>query len=364
MIPKILHQVWLGPNPPNQGLQKMMESVREKNPDWRYLLWTETTMENLGLNWALVRSRCQGIAASADFVRLWAIQTFGGIYLDVDVECLHSLDGLVQYSAFAAPQADGLLCNAFFGAEAGHPWVKWQFEHLPIPLVPPQAVFLMTKAPRERLTVIASHLCYPYSWDTPPAQCLPHPQSIVVHRWEKNWGSTYRKALPMKRQFHFGCSINVLPPPWENFDLDPHLRVNHPEIKVLDVTHPLPFSDACAERVFFEHLLEHLTAPDGYRLLKECHRVLAPGGVLRICVPELERLPRAWREDIITKYGHLMVYHYEILSQMLVTAGFERIHQEGRAECDGHWKVIGRERDDQETLRVEAYKPYELPTLL
>lgn len=162
----------------------------------------------------------------------------------------------------------------------------------------------------------------------------------------------------MNRRFNLGCSINVLPPPWENFDLDAaNLSKQHPEIKFLDATQPLPFPDQCADRVFYEHLLEHLSGPDGFRLMKESLRVLVPGGVLRICVPELERLSLPWREDIITKYGHLMVYDYVILSQMLVTAGFVFVHSTDRAECDGHWKVIGKDRDDKETLRIEATRP-------
>ena len=48
-----------------------------------------------------------------------------------------------------------------------------------------------------------------------------------------------------------------------------------------------PWPDASAEAIYSSHTLEHLSRDDGARLLRECSRVLAPGGVIRIVVPDL-----------------------------------------------------------------------------
>jgi SAM-dependent methyltransferase len=54
-----------------------------------------------------------------------------------------------------------------------------------------------------------------------------------------------------------------------------------------DLTYGIPFTDASAEAIYSSHMLEHMTRPDAEALLRECRRVLAPRGILRIAVPEV-----------------------------------------------------------------------------
>ena len=151
-------------------------------------------------------------------------------------------------------------------------------------------------------------------------------------------------AIPA-RWLNLGCGDNKLPCPWENYD------------RGVDITKPLPWKDWDAQFILLEHTLEHVTGPEGYRFMKEAHRILCPGGILRICVPVLNDIADLKkREDLIINHGHLMVYSWESLSLMLEAAGFKDVTMCGRKECDGHWKVIGKELDDAETLRVEAIK--------
>jgi len=58
-------------------------------------------------------------------------------------------------------------------------------------------------------------------------------------------------------------------------------------IVIHDLRRPFPWPDASAEAIYSSHTLEHLSKRDGARFLDECARVLAPGGVLRIAVPDL-----------------------------------------------------------------------------
>lgn len=50
----------------------------------------------------------------------------------------------------------------------------------------------------------------------------------------------------------------------------------------------MPFNDAAVDFIFTSHFLEHLYLSDARTLLQECLRVLRPGGVLRVCVPDLD----------------------------------------------------------------------------
>ncbi|HKW61455.1 MAG TPA: methyltransferase domain-containing protein [Candidatus Acidoferrum sp.] len=53
---------------------------------------------------------------------------------------------------------------------------------------------------------------------------------------------------------------------------------------------PLPFPDGSASAIYTSHLLEHLYLEDGQNLMTECFRVLQPGGVLRVVVPDLRAI--------------------------------------------------------------------------
>jgi SAM-dependent methyltransferase len=59
-------------------------------------------------------------------------------------------------------------------------------------------------------------------------------------------------------------------------------------IVIHDLRKPLPWDDGQFEAVYASHLLEHLTWGDAGQLLREARRVLAPGGVCRIVVPDLQ----------------------------------------------------------------------------
>ncbi len=145
-------------------------------------------------------------------------------------------------------------------------------------------------------------------------------------------------------KIQFGCGSNRLEG-WKNHDSD------------ADFTKRLPYADSVADFILIEHALEHTDAPGAYRFMEEANRILKPGGVLRICVPHLDNIfEQEHRRDLILGHGHQMVYTERNLVLMLQTAGFSSIHTTNRKECDGHWRVIGIEKDDIETLRVEAVK--------
>ena len=76
---------------------------------------------------------------------------------------------------------------------------------------------------------------------------------------------------------------------WVNVDIHPAADLR------LDVRRPWPFADATAALVYAEHLFEHLAWPgDSRHFLAEARRILAPGGVLRLSVPDLGRHVRAY----------------------------------------------------------------------
>jgi len=142
----------------------------------------------------------------------------------------------------------------------------------------------------------------------------------------------------------FGCGGNILPG-WENHDSD------------VDITAPLPYPDSSVDEVFSEHCMEHVDSHQAVRFLDECLRILKPGGKLRLCIPVIDRLEMAHARDIVFGHGHKATYTTTLLMHLLRITGFTGVVEVGfNPDIDGHWKVIGREKDGIETCRLEAFK--------
>jgi predicted SAM-dependent methyltransferase len=90
-----------------------------------------------------------------------------------------------------------------------------------------------------------------------------------------------------KAMVNLGCGSR-LHGAWLNYDLFPVA----PGVKAADFINGIPLPDRSASCVYHSHVLEHLPLPVARRFLTECFRVLAPGGVLRVVVPDFEQSAR------------------------------------------------------------------------
>ncbi len=92
-----------------------------------------------------------------------------------------------------------------------------------------------------------------------------------------------------QRLVNVGCGRTVHPA-WVNIDLVPAASgvIKH------NLCCGLPFADNEVDAVYHSHVLEHLGPEQGERMLRECYRVLRPGGILRIVVPDLEQIARLY----------------------------------------------------------------------
>lgn len=101
--------------------------------------------------------------------------------------------------------------------------------------------------------------------------------------------SNNRNAKPML--LNIGCGRRYHSD-WVNLDLES----SDSSVICHDVTKGIPFGDNKFTAVYHSHVLEHLDPEHGKRLIEECFRVLKPGGVLRIVVPDLERIAKLYLE--------------------------------------------------------------------
>ena len=131
MIPRILHRVWVGPDPMPQEFLDYQESWRRHHPDWEMHLWTEESLPR-----DLVRpeayERLRNPAERSDIIRLEVLFRFGGVYVDTDIECLRPIDPLLEegvefFVGSVGPKKvqeerlQNAVNNALIAAEPGHP---------------------------------------------------------------------------------------------------------------------------------------------------------------------------------------------------------------------------------------------------
>lgn len=101
---------------------------------------------------------------------------------------------------------------------------------------------------------------------------------------------------------NIGCG-KVKLPGFVNIDLEPGADIQ------CDVTQGLPFADATVDGIYSEHFIEHLGQKDIIAFLRECRRVLKPGGRVRIATPDLDEVVRQyaaddWRQPWLKQYGY------------------------------------------------------------
>ena len=100
MIPKIIHYCWFGRGEMPEMAIKCIESWHKHMPDYEYKLWNEDNFD-IGLIPYVKEAYYAGkYAFVSDYVRLYALYTDGGIYLDTDVEVLKPFDDLLALTGF------------------------------------------------------------------------------------------------------------------------------------------------------------------------------------------------------------------------------------------------------------------------
>ena len=136
MIPKIIHQIWIGPDPIPDRCKNYVETWKKLHPSWEYKFWDNTNIEEL-LSEAdknsvdaynhHVNGRMFSPACQADIIRYLAVLKYGGVYIDIDFECYKPIDELIlnKNLVVASPNSNvHWVCNGFFGATPGHEVLK------------------------------------------------------------------------------------------------------------------------------------------------------------------------------------------------------------------------------------------------
>lgn len=149
MIPKIIHYVWIGGAPLPELAERCMASWKKHMPDWEYKRWDESNFDIASAPLYVRQAyEAKKFAFVSDYVRLWALEKLGGLYMDVDFLVHRPFDDLLtQYAAFAGyegskyqPVMLGVMASEPHGA-----WVKGMLKTYDSrPFIKPDGSFDMT----------------------------------------------------------------------------------------------------------------------------------------------------------------------------------------------------------------------------
>lgn len=132
-IPKIIHQIWLGSPIPAKYFAWMSTWMHWHG--WEYKLWTDENIQSFPLYNQELYDKATNFGEKSDILRLELLLHYGGIYVDIDFECVNpsvfdeinrSFDFFIGFEPIDHGTLDGMykLCNAILGATPHHPIIN------------------------------------------------------------------------------------------------------------------------------------------------------------------------------------------------------------------------------------------------
>ena len=128
MIPRKIHYCWFGRGEMPQLAKDCIASWHKHMPDWEYKLWNEDNFDVDSTPYTKEAYEAKKYAFVTDYVRLYALLTEGGVYMDTDVEVLKPLDDLLHHSAFTGYEGTKTMypVTGIMASKANGLWVSEQ----------------------------------------------------------------------------------------------------------------------------------------------------------------------------------------------------------------------------------------------
>ena len=117
MIPKIIHFCWMSGDPYPPQIQRCINSWKKVLPEYEIWLWDVKRFDINSSIWVKQAYDAKKYAFCADYLRLYALYNYGGIYLDSDVEVIKSFDDLLHLPYFIGYESKKYLEAAVIGSE-------------------------------------------------------------------------------------------------------------------------------------------------------------------------------------------------------------------------------------------------------
>lgn len=211
MIPKIIHYCWFGNGKMPKLYKKCIASWSVYAPDYKVVLWDESSFDVNSIQFTKDAYLSKKYAFVSDYVRLYALTTIGGIYLDTDIELLKPIDSLLLHKGFAGFETKSVIQTGVLGCESGNNVFTQFFNQYSImsfnnnaALIPNSAIFSTLLVNRglvldDTLQMIDDICIYPQDYfcpiDQATRQISPTDNSFCIHYLSGSWFSKRHKIV-------------------------------------------------------------------------------------------------------------------------------------------------------------------------
>ena len=218
-IPKIIHQIWIGPRRFPKKYADWAETWKLLNPSWEYKLWTEKELNSLNFINQRQFENSKSIGFKSDLARYEILNLYGGLYLDTDFECINPIPNhLLNYDFVScvvfsnSPQ----IANGMIMAQKGSKLIRCLIDNIkrpsnnskPIKIIESSGPIKLTSNyyaldsdEKKKCLILPSNYFYPYPnfllGKSINIYDLCKPYTIGLHHWEMSWmkGSYLQRVI-------------------------------------------------------------------------------------------------------------------------------------------------------------------------
>lgn len=123
-IPKVIHYVWMGRNDKPSSVVKCIESWKKALPEYDIIEWNESNFNVNDFPYCKSAYEKKKWAFVSDYVRLYVLYKYGGIYLDTDVFVKKAFDDLLAFDLFLGKMYHTVIGTAVIGSQKGNLNIK------------------------------------------------------------------------------------------------------------------------------------------------------------------------------------------------------------------------------------------------
>lgn len=124
-IPKVIHYIWLGTRDLDRTSLKCMETWKKYLPDYEVRRWGDAEcMEMIRANkYASQAYDAKKYAFVSDYIRVYVLYNYGGIYMDTDVQIFKNIDRFLNDDAFSSFEDANHIPTALMASAKGNEWM-------------------------------------------------------------------------------------------------------------------------------------------------------------------------------------------------------------------------------------------------
>ncbi len=126
MIPKIIHYCWFGGKDLPNDTKQYIQTWRRVLKGFKIHEWNEQNFDlSAAPEYVKEAYKCKKYAFVSDYVRIYALKKYGGVYLDTDMEIIRDFSGFLEDSDLVLGfESNRLLTTAFMAGVPGHPFIE------------------------------------------------------------------------------------------------------------------------------------------------------------------------------------------------------------------------------------------------